>query len=56
VGYNVRAVHQKSTDVSEEHDASIFRVEECVNQETSMKQLVSRACAAETSVDFKWTA
>jgi hypothetical protein len=29
---------EKSTNVSEEHVSSIFRVEEQVNQKTSMKQ------------------
>jgi hypothetical protein len=28
LGYNVRVAHWKSTDVSQEHVASIFRVEE----------------------------
>jgi hypothetical protein len=38
-----RVVRWKSTDVSEEHIASIFRVEETANQETNMEQTASRA-------------
>jgi hypothetical protein len=43
------------SNVSEENVASIFRVEECVKQESTIKELVRRACNSETSVDFKWT-
>jgi hypothetical protein len=38
------------TDVSEEHVASVFRVEERAKQETSVKQVAK--CSSETSVDF----
>jgi hypothetical protein len=36
MGYNARVVRSKSRDVSEEHIASIFRVEEQAQQETSV--------------------
>jgi hypothetical protein len=37
-------VRCKSTDVSEQHVASIFRIEEQPKEETSMKRLASRTC------------
>jgi hypothetical protein len=62
-------VHWKSSDVSEEHVASIFRVEEYAKQESCVKaggKLVSclayysilkmeATCSSETSVDFQRT-
>jgi hypothetical protein len=43
----------KSTDVSEENIASIFRVEELFKQETSVKYIASRALfSSETLVDL----
>jgi hypothetical protein len=55
-----------STDVSEEHVASIFRVEECAEQEKSMKAggkqrkqsltlKMEAICTSETSVDIQRT-
>jgi hypothetical protein len=50
-----------STYVSEEHAASIFRVEELAEQETSVKAGGKQAChlealcSSETSVDFQRT-
>jgi hypothetical protein len=42
-GIKYRVVRWKSTDVSEEYIASIFRVEEYVKQQPSGKQVTSRA-------------
>jgi hypothetical protein len=49
------------TDIAEEHDASIFKVEQQAKQETSMKQVASMlemeaTCFSDTSVDFQRTA
>jgi hypothetical protein len=42
-GILCHAVHRKSAYVSEEHIASIFKVEETAKQENSMKQAASKA-------------
>jgi hypothetical protein len=56
-----------STDVSEEHNASIFRVEEETEQETSVEAggkqssansstlKMEATCSSETSGDIQWT-
>jgi hypothetical protein len=49
-----------STDVSEEHIASIFRVEKLAEQETSMKSggkqsKTEAICSSKTLVDFQQT-
>jgi hypothetical protein len=69
-GIQCHAVHWKSTNVSEEHVASIFKIKEQAKQETSRSgqqaELVScssfsstlkmeATCSFETSVDFQWT-
>jgi hypothetical protein len=40
-----------STDVSEEHIAFVFEVEELAEQETSEKAGVCKQCSSETLVD-----
>jgi hypothetical protein len=62
---HLRVVRWKSTDVSEEHLASIFRIEVYVKQETSVNSTADRddsstlkmetKCAFEASVDFQRT-
>jgi hypothetical protein len=58
-GVKRHGVRWNPTDVSEEQVAYIFKVEEYVKHETSMKQVYSSTlqmeatCSSETSVDFQ---
>jgi hypothetical protein len=53
LGYNTVWSDEKSTDISEENSASIFRVEELNKQETSVKLVKAEvACSSKVWVDF----